>query len=152
MIHERQRQHVLDQIAQALAAGARRIQGDDDHPPGYIKPTILADCRADMWIMQEETFGPVMCIQVYDDVDEALRLANGGDYGLGAVVFGEDEDRAWQVARHLEAGMIGVNKSCFGTVECPWVGARQSGYGYHGSAEGFHQFCQLRVVSKNKDS
>ncbi|GGO81235.1 NAD-dependent succinate-semialdehyde dehydrogenase [Marinobacterium nitratireducens] len=152
MIHERQRQHVLDQIAAALAAGARRLYGDDDHPPRYIKPTILADCTPDMAIMRDETFGPVMCIQAFDGIDEALRLANDTDYGLGAVVFGEDEEQAWQVARHLGAGMIGVNKSCFGTVECPWVGARQSGYGYHGSVEGFHQFCQLRVISKSKDS
>jgi len=148
MIHERQRQHVLDQIAQALAAGARLLYGGVNHPERYIQPTILADCRSDMWIMQQETFGPVLCLQAYDNLDEALLLANSTDYGLGAVVFGEDEDRAWQVARHLEAGMIGVNKSCFGTVECPWVGARQSGYGFHGSAEGFHQFCQLRVISK----
>nr|WP_067288713.1 aldehyde dehydrogenase family protein [Marinobacterium profundum] len=148
MIHDRQRQHVLDQIDQALASGARLLHGGKDHPPRYITPTVLTDCRADMWIMQQETFGPVLCIQGYDTLDEALLLANSTEYGLGAVVFGEDEDRAWQVARHLEAGMIGVNKSCFGTVECPWVGARQSGYGFHGSAEGFHQFCQLRVISK----
>lgn len=148
MIHDRQRQHVLDQIEQALAAGARLLYGGVDHPPRYITPTVLTDCSSDMWIMQQETFGPVVCIQGYDNLDEALFLANSTEYGLGAVVFGEDEDRAWQVARQLEAGMIGVNKSCFGTVECPWVGARQSGYGFHGSAEGFHQFCQLRVVSK----
>lgn len=152
MIHERQRQHVLDQIDEALGAGARLLQGGGEHPPRYVRPTILADCTPAMSIMRDETFGPVICLQTYDDLDEAVALANDTVYGLGAVVFGEDEERAWQVARQLEAGMIGVNKSCFGTVECPWVGARQSGYGFHGSVEGFHQFCQLRVVSKNRES
>ena len=79
--------------------------------------------------------------------DEAVRLANDTPYGLGATVFGSDPEGTSDVARRLTAGMVGVNKSCGGATGTPWVGARQSGYGYHGGREGHRQFAQARVVS-----
>jgi len=150
MINTRQREHVIAQIQDAVAKGARVLCGGTDHPPGYISPTVLADVTDDMAIMQEETFGPVACITRFTDIDEAVRRANSGVYGLGAAVFGQDETRANAVARRLDAGMIGVNKSCFATGDSPWVGAKQSGYGFHGSAAGHRQFAQCRVVTRVK--
>ena len=103
-----------------------------------------------MDIMREETFGPVACVVRYADVDEAIRLANDTPFGLGAAVFGRDVERASAVARRIEAGMVGVNKGCGGASGSPWVGAKQSGYGYHSGTAGHRQFTIPRVVTAPK--
>lgn len=150
MINKRQRDHVIGQINDALSKGARATVGGGDHPDRYVQPTVLVDVADDMDIMNEETFGPVACITRFSDVNDAVRRANDNPYGLGAVVFGGDESAAYDVARRLDAGMIGVNKSSFGADGFPWIGVKQSGYGFHGSAEGHRQFTQRRVISQNK--
>ncbi|MDX1594276.1 MAG: aldehyde dehydrogenase family protein [Gammaproteobacteria bacterium] len=148
MINDRQRDHVIAQIRDAVEKGARVLCGDTEHPPAFVRPTVLADVTDAMAIMQEETFGPVACIARFDDLDDAVERANAGIYGLGATVFGSDETRAYEVARRLDAGMVGVNKSCFPPGDAPWVGAKQSGYGFHGSPAGHRQFAQCRVLSR----
>jgi acyl-CoA reductase-like NAD-dependent aldehyde dehydrogenase len=80
-----------------------------------------------------------------DSVDEAVDRANDTHFGLGAVVFGGDD--ATGVARRLTAGMIGVNRAAGGAVGTPWVGARQSGFGFHKSHDGHKQFTQTRVLT-----
>jgi len=109
-------------------------------------PTVLADITPDMRIEQEETFGPVVCISSYEYIQEAIERANNTNYGLGAVVFGSVD--AQEVADQLEAGMIGINQGVGGGGDAPWVGAKQSGFGFHGSAEGHRQFAQVRVISR----
>lgn len=150
MINHRQRDHVIGQVNEALSMGAKALVGGDDHPDRYVQPTVLVDVTDDMGIMREETFGPVACISRFTDVNDAIRRANNNPYGLGAVVFGGDESAAYNVARRLDAGMIGVNKSSFGADGFPWIGIKQSGYGFHGSAEGHRQFTQRRVISRKK--
>ncbi len=150
MVHGQQRDHVLSHIDKALEQGARVVAGGEGHHDGFVMPTILVDVADDMDVMQEETFGPVACIRPFTNVDEAVELANKSPYGLGAVVFGRDEDNAMAVARRLDAGMIGVNRGCFGASGAPWVGAKESGYGFHSSAQGHRQFAQARVVSRAK--
>jgi len=150
MINKRQRDHVIEQINDALSSGAKALVGGGEHPDRYVQPTVLVDVTDDMDIMREETFGPVACISRFSDVNDAIRRANNNPYGLGAVVFGGDEKAAYDVAHQIDAGMIGVNKSSFGADGFPWVGVKKSGYGFHGSAEGHRQFTQRRVISKNK--
>ncbi len=146
MINATQRDHVIAQIDDAVKHGARVVAGGGRHAPGFVNPTVLSGVTHEMSIMKEETFGPVACIARVRGDDEAVRLANDTPYGLGAVVFGSPE-RARAVARRLDAGMIGINKSCGGAAGSPWVGAKQSGYGYHSGREGHRQFTQTRVVS-----
>ncbi len=98
----------------------------------------------DMEMARSETFGPVVTMGRYSDIDQAVLLANDSDYGLGAVVFGSKD--AEEVADQLEAGMVGINQGVGGS-GAPWVGAKQSGFGFHGSPEGHRQFAQVRVVS-----
>lgn len=148
IINDRQRDHIISQIEQALSSGAEALCGGRDHPERYVLPTVLVNATDDMAIMKEETFGPVVCISRFSDVDDAIRRANDNPYGLGASVFGQDESRAWEVARQLESGMIGVNKSCFGAGDFIWIGAKDSGYGFHGSKEGHRQYAQRRLISK----
>jgi len=147
MVSAQQRDHVLRQIDRAVEMGAKVARGGSGHHGNFVMPTVLVGVRPDMPIAQEETFGPVACVTEVDGDEEAVQLANDTPYGLGAVVFGGAE-RASRVARRLNAGMIGVNQSVGGAKGTPWVGARESGYGFHSSVEGHRQFCQTRVLSQ----
>ncbi|MBT8486032.1 MAG: aldehyde dehydrogenase [Phycisphaerales bacterium] len=149
MISERQRDHVLQQLATARTQGATVAAGGDHHG-NFITPTVVTNVDHDMDIMREETFGPVACIMRFAGDEEAVRLANDTPFGLGACVFGGDRDRAGRVARQLTAGMVGINKGCGGASGTPWVGAQQSGYGYHSGTAGHRQFAQPRVLSAEK--
>ncbi len=93
---------------------------------------------------KEETFGPVVAIDSFSNIDEAIMRANNVPLGLGAVVFGESN--AAYVAENMEAGMVGINGGP-GAGDGPWVGAKESGFGYHGSLEGHRQFTQVQVIS-----
>ena len=150
MINEGQREHVLRQIEAAVRDGATVVAGGAGHHGNFITPTVLTNVDHDMDIMREETFGPVACIMRFRDDATAVDLANDTPFGLGAVVFGGDEERTAAVARGLTAGMIGINKACGGATGTPWVGARQSGFGFHSGPEGHRQFTQARVVSVGK--
>ena len=110
-------------------------------------PTVLAGITEDMDIASVETFGPVACVTRVASVDEAIEKANNTHFGLGAVVFGQDQADTAAVARRLTAGMIGVNSAAGGAVGTPWVGARQSGFGFHKSPDGHKQFTQTRVLT-----
>jgi len=150
MINARQREHVIEQVNTAVAQGAKILAGGNTLEGNYFAPTVLGNIPEGADIMRDETFGPVACIVRFDDEDEAVRLANDTPFGLGAVVFGNADNHATAVARKLDAGMIGVNKDCGGASGSPWVGAKESGYGFHSSKEGHRQFTQHRVVSVPK--
>jgi succinate-semialdehyde dehydrogenase / glutarate-semialdehyde dehydrogenase len=147
MVNARQRDHVLAQLRAAVEEGARVVAGGDGHRDNFVTPTVLADVTDDMDIATRETFGPVACVSRVSSENEAVERANATRFGLGAVVFGRDEEKADAVARRLKAGMIGVNRSPGGAVGTPWVGARESGFGFHKSKEGHRQFTQTRVVT-----
>lgn len=140
--NEEQRRKIISHIDDAVAKGARVLLGAHDHPPRYVRPTVLADVPRDARMEQEETFGPVVSMARFDDEQQAIDWANDSTYGLGAVVFGAR--RAQAVAAQLEAGMVGIN----GGVGAGgmWVGAKQSGLGFHGSVEGHRLFTQIRVT------
>ncbi len=149
MVSQRQRRHVLEQLEEAVALGARILTGGQASEVGnFLEPVVLDGVSHGMRIATEETFGPVAALIRCPSEDEAVRLANDTPFGLGAVVFGSDEERAYEVARRLDAGMVGVNRGVGGASGTPWIGARESGYGYHKSPAGHRQFTQLRVVSK----
>jgi len=150
MVMREQKDHVVAQIADAIAKGAKVVLGNEPMDGNFISPTVLDNCTHDMDIMTIETFGPVLCIQAVSDADEAVALANDTEYGLGAVVFGE-EQIARKVGGQLTAGMVGVNKGIGGASGTPWVGARHSGFSYHSGPMGHRQFCQVRVVSVNAE-
>ena len=148
MVHSSQRDIVLAQLEEALNDGAVLRCGGGSHD-NYIEPTVLTGCNHDMRIMHDETFGPICCIQRVNNDEEAIQLANETPYGLGGAVFGETE-HAIKVARQLTPGMVGINKACGGAQGTPWVGACQSGYGYHSGRDGNRQFTQVRMVSVPK--
>jgi acyl-CoA reductase-like NAD-dependent aldehyde dehydrogenase len=149
MVSVRQRDHVLAQVEGAIAAGARVLAGGEGHHDRFVTPTVLTGVTEEMDIGRVETFGPVACVTRVSSVDEAVNRANDTHFGLGAVVFGGDEDTTAAVARRLTAGMIGVNRPAGGATGTPWVGARESGFGFHKSKDGHRQFTQTRVLTRS---
>jgi len=147
MVNARQRDHVLAQVDAAVSSGATVLSGGEGHHDNFVVPTVLTNVTEDMDIARVETFGPVACVTRVASVDEAVDRANDTQFGLGAVVFGEDEAEAAAVARRLTAGMIGINRAAGGAHGTPWVGARESGFGFHKSPDGHKQFTQARVVT-----
>ena len=146
MVMAEQKAHVLAQVEDAKAKGAKVVLGGKPHGGNFVEPTILDNLNHNMDIMTVETFGPIACVATVQDADEAVELANDTEYGLGAVIFGEDR-LARKIGRRLTAGMVGVNRSMGGASGSPWIGARKSGIGYHSGPLGHRQFCQLRVFS-----
>lgn len=147
IINGKQRGKILEHIEDALDKGAKLLYRGKDHPERYILPTILSEINEDMLVWQEETFGPVACITRYKTIGEAIKMANNSDLGLGAAVFGKEY--AEEVAEQLEAGMVGINQGPGSSPgDMPWVGAKESGIGYHGSPDGHRQFTQARVITK----
>ncbi len=144
IINNAQHDKIVAHIRDAEEKGARVLLGGAKQPERYINPTVIADMSEDMLMEKEETFGPVVAMSRFTDIDSVVKRANNSTYGLGAVVFGNRD--AETVAGRMEAGMIGVNQGA-GSGNAPWVGAKQSGFGFHGSADGFRQFAQVRVVS-----
>jgi acyl-CoA reductase-like NAD-dependent aldehyde dehydrogenase len=145
IINAAQHEKIVQHIRDAEQKGARILLGGAKQPERYITPTVIGGMTPQMRMEREETFGPVVAISPYSDVQEAIERANDSNYGLGAVVFGNRDAEA--VAEQLEAGMVGVNQGPAGGGDAPWVGAKQSGFGFHGSADGHRQFAQIRVVS-----
>ncbi|GIC78135.1 aldehyde dehydrogenase [Moritella sp. F3] len=145
LVNPLQHQKVLAQLQDATQKGAQLLLGRDDYPLPFIQPTVVTGMTAEMSLEREETFAPVVAISHFNHIDEAICRANDSPYGLGAVVFGGQGAAA--VAEQLEAGMVGVNQGVGGGA-APWVGAKQSGFGFHGTAAGHRQFAQVRVISK----
>jgi succinate-semialdehyde dehydrogenase/glutarate-semialdehyde dehydrogenase len=148
MVNPRQRDHVLAQVESAVASGAKVVAGGSGHYDNYVTPTVLVGVTDDMDIAASETFGPVACVTRVATVDEAIQRANHTRFGLGAVVFGGDEEKTNAVARRLTAGMIGVNRPIMGAAGAPWGGARESGDGIPKSKDGPPQFTPTRVVTR----
>lgn len=144
LVNPNQHQRVLNQLRDAETKGAQFLLGSSHYELPYIQPTVISNMTADMAIESEETFGPVIAISRFSHINEAIIRANNSPYGLGAVVFGGAG--ANDVAEQMEAGMIGVNQGVGGPG--PWVGAKQSGFGFHGTAAGHRQFAQTRVLSR----
>ena len=111
LIFERQVETIQAQVDDALAKGATCLLGGKPVQAGGIwyPPTLLTNVNHDMLIMQEETFGPVIPVVIYNDVEEAVALANDSSFGLSAAVFSADADKAKAVAERLQVGAISIN-------------------------------------------
>lgn len=144
IVNKKQHQQIIHHLKDAKEKGARFLLGSDDYLPPYIQPTVIDGLTDEMLMAKEETFGPVVAIDSFSNIDEAIMRANNVPLGLGAVVFGECN--AAYVAENMEAGMVGINGGP-GAGDGPWVGAKESGFGYHGSLEGHRQFTQVQVIN-----
>jgi aldehyde dehydrogenase (NAD+) len=126
-----------------LATGGTRPEGLDGY---FLSPAVLTGVRNDMHVAQEEIFGPVQTVLTYDDVDEAVAIANDSSYGLAAGVFTRDITTAHKLARRLEAGQVQINRYPMGGVETPFGGYKHSGIGREKGLAALEHYTQLKTV------
>jgi acyl-CoA reductase-like NAD-dependent aldehyde dehydrogenase len=148
LITDLHRGRVEGYIASGRDQGATVVAGGDrpDLERGwYVPPTLLADCRIDMTVAQEEIFGPVVVVIPFDDDDEAVALANGTAFGLYDYVFSGDSSRAYAVAQQLRTGNVGIN-TVQRNHETPFGGFKMSGVGRDGGRFGLHAYSELQSI------
>jgi len=152
MVSEAQRNHVLGQIDEAKRKGAKVLFGGEkmDREGFFIEPTVITNLSEKHDIMVTETFGPVICIQKVKNAEEAIEKANNTSFGLGATIWTKNAEKGKLLAQKIESGMIGVNQGIGGVSGTPWVGIKQSGFGYLGSVEGMRQFTVPKKISYKK--
>lgn len=151
---DRQRAIVRGHVDAALAAGARALVGgaQPDGPGWFYPPTVLVDVHGGMKVMHEETFGPVLPIEVVASVDEAIAKANQSDYGLTASGWTRDPQLAQRLQRELSAGAVTINDciSTYSEPAAPWGGPRGSGVGRTHGLQGLRELTQAKFVTRDK--
>ncbi|MFB3044382.1 MAG: aldehyde dehydrogenase family protein, partial [Acidimicrobiia bacterium] len=143
------RDELHDQVERSLTAGARPVIGGEvpEGPGAFYPATLLADVTEGMAVYHEETFGPVAAVIAARDVDDAVRIANDTEFGLGAAVFTEDLELGERVARdRLEAGACFVNSFVASDPRLPFGGIKMSGYGRDLSDIGMREFLNTKTV------
>jgi acyl-CoA reductase-like NAD-dependent aldehyde dehydrogenase len=136
-------------LARAIEQGAKVVTGGrrpENLKEGFFfEPTLLRDVTIDMEIAQEEVFGPVTSVLAYDDVDDAIRLANDSRFGLAASVYSSDADRALAIAKKINSGGVAINLAGISLTE-PFGGIKESGWGKECGAEGVFEFTGLKQI------
>jgi succinate-semialdehyde dehydrogenase len=151
LINARQRDRVEALVGDASARGVA-IRAGGHRPAGqprgyFFEPTVLAGVTPDMPVFEEEIFGPVMPVIPFDDLEEALALANRTPYGLAAYVWTNDLRASVKLSEGLEFGIVGVNEWAAHATEAPFGGWKQSGLGHESGAEGLNEYLETKLVS-----
>jgi aldehyde dehydrogenase (NAD+) len=150
VVSEAQWTKVQRLIQTGVDEGATLVAGGTGRPEGvnrgyFVKPTVFSDVTPDMTIAREEIFGPVLSILAYDDVDQAVQIANDTEYGLAAYVQGSDLGKVREVASRLRAGQVSLN-GAGGDFMAPFGGYKQSGNGREWGDYAFHEFLEIKAV------
>ena len=150
LVAQRQRDRVEGYIARGIDQGAKVATGGG-RPEGmdrgwYVEPTLFVDVDNAMTIAQEEIFGPVVAVIPYDDIDDAVRIANDSEFGLSGTVWSSDVDHALGVARRVRTGTLTVNGFIF-EFNCPMGGMKASGLGREMGPEGLEAYVEYKTVS-----
>jgi succinate-semialdehyde dehydrogenase/glutarate-semialdehyde dehydrogenase len=145
---EQQRDDVEKLVADAVAKGAKALCGGaaPEGPGFYYPPTVLAGITEEMRVHTEEVFGPVATLYRVPDIDAALELANGTEFGLGANVWTNDEQERSRFIRDFVAGMVFVNGNVTSYPQLPFGGVKTSGHGRELSVQGIREFCNIKSV------
>ncbi len=149
MISAKQRDRAVGMVAEAERDGVLVVSGGrrPNRPGHFMEPTVLGRVEPAMRVAQEEIFGPVVSVLRFREEWEAIRTANGTEYGLVAGVFTRDLDRATRTARGLKAGQVFVNEWFAGGVETPFGGFGKSGYGREKGQEALMNYVQTKNVA-----
>lgn len=145
-----QRNTVLNYIQQGINEGARLVTGGIDLPDkittgAYVRPTIFADVDNNMSIAREEIFGPVLCMIPYQDINQAVDIANDTVFGLSSAVYASDTASALNIARRIRSGQCYVQGAYFNT-NAPFGGYKQSGNGREWGEEGLMEYVEIKTV------
>ncbi|MFN4008126.1 MAG: NAD-dependent succinate-semialdehyde dehydrogenase [Chitinophagaceae bacterium] len=148
LINEKALQKVLHLINDATQKGAQVVCGGKRLTANtlLLQPTILTQCNTTMQLHQDEIFGPVTAIYVYDTEAEVIAMANDTIYGLAAYLFTDNIHEAWRITKALQYGIVGVNEGLISHAEAPFGGIKQSGYGKEGGAEGISDYMYTKYV------
>jgi aldehyde dehydrogenase (NAD+) len=141
---------VQEMIGAGIDEGARLVCGGLGRPQGlergyYVRPTVFSDVHPQMRIAQEEIFGPVLSVIPYDSVDEAVEIANGTVYGLGAHVQGQDLTAARAIAARIRSGQVLVNYPAWNP-HAPFGGYKRSGNGREYGLEGLQEYLETKAI------
>jgi acyl-CoA reductase-like NAD-dependent aldehyde dehydrogenase len=140
------RDRILEWLGEARRAGAEILTGGELEGE-LIKPTVVANASPDLKVSCEEVFGPVVVVNSYDTLDEAIGLANGTRYGLQAGIFTASLDSAFAAAQRLEFGGVTVNEApTFRADQMPYGGVKDSGNTREGPAYAVREFTEPRLV------
>ncbi|OMQ16691.1 NAD-dependent succinate-semialdehyde dehydrogenase [Modestobacter sp. VKM Ac-2676] len=146
LVSLQERDKVAALVADAVADGAGITTGGHVTGTGaFYEPTVVVDVRHGSLLTSTEIFGPVAPLIAYDDVTDAVRMANDTIYGLISYVYGEPGP-ALEVAQRLEAGMVAVNRAVLSDPAAPFGGVKQSGLGREGSSEGILEFLEEKYI------
>ena len=151
LISEKQRGRVLGYIERGVAEGATLVLGGgrpDDQPRGwFVEPTLFTGVDNSMTIAREEIFGPVLVVIPFDDDDDAVRIANDSEYGLGGAVISGSLDRALAVAGRVRTGVLSVNGGMVYGADLPFGGFKNSGIGRQNGIAGFEQYLETKSLA-----
>jgi succinate-semialdehyde dehydrogenase / glutarate-semialdehyde dehydrogenase len=152
MVSRRAAENLLAQVQDAVSKGATlHVGGTIGQGDGaYFAPAVLTGVTPDMRAYREELFGPVAVVYKVSDDDEAVKLANVVDFGLGGAVFSADEERASRVAEQLEVGMANVNTPAGEGADLPFGGTKRSGFGRELGPLGIDEFVNKRLFYVQK--
>lgn len=153
MVSAVQRDRVVGYIRTGIEEGAKLLVGGPEAPDlpdalsgGYfVRPTVFSEVERTMTVAQDEIFGPVLAIQPYDDVEDALAIANDTVYGLHASVWATTDEEAIEVASRIEAGMVTINAGVM-NMDAPFGGYKQSGIGREYGRFGFEEFLEIKKL------
>jgi aldehyde dehydrogenase (NAD+) len=150
LVSDAQRERVRGYIAKGSEEGAKLVTGGAEAPEGldrgyFVRPTVFSEVTPEMTIAQEEIFGPVLTIQPYEDIDDAVRIANGTSYGLAGGVWSGSEERAVEVARRIRTGQIEINGGSYNPL-APFGGYKQSGHGRENGRYGMEEMLQVKSL------
>ncbi|MCJ1787691.1 aldehyde dehydrogenase family protein [Staphylococcus warneri] len=151
IISKKQFDLVQSYIDKGIEEGAELFYGGPGKPEGlekgyFARPTIFINVDNHMTIAQEEIFGPVMSVITYNDVDEAIKIANDTKYGLAGYVIGNDKDTLHKVARSIEAGTVEINEAGR-KPDLPFGGYKQSGLGREWGDYGIEEFLEVKSIA-----
>lgn len=139
---------IEEMVQDAIAKGARILTGGKRlKDKGYFyAPTVLDNITPDMMVAHEEVFGPVAPVTIVEDENEAIRLANSSQYGLGASIWTQNLDKAEKLSRQVESGIVTVNNVVISDPRIPFGGVKQSGFGRELSKYGMLEFVNVKSV------
>ncbi|RIO47048.1 aldehyde dehydrogenase family protein [Staphylococcus saprophyticus] len=151
IISKKQFDQVQAYIDKGIEEGAELLYGGPGKPEGldkgyFARPTIFNNVDNSMTIAQEEIFGPVMSVITYNDLDEAIKIANDTKYGLAGYVYGSDKDTLHKVARSIEAGTVEINEAGR-KPDLPFGGYKQSGLGREWGDYGIEEFLEVKSIA-----